>query len=87
MTKKILTAAAAAMLLAAPVTSASAQNPFLQPYDTKYEIPPFEKIKTSDFIPAIKAGIEEQKQNIASIEAELVEVQAQMKKYMEELGL
>ena len=67
MTKKILTAAAAAMLLAAPVTSASAQNPFLQPYDTKYEIPPFEKIKTSDFIPAIKAGIEEQKQNIASI--------------------
>ena len=31
--------------------------------------------------------IEEVKQNIANIEAELAEVQAQMKKYMEELGL
>jgi type I restriction enzyme M protein len=31
--------------------------------------------------------IDEVKQNIASIEAELAEVQAQMKKYMEELGL
>ena len=31
--------------------------------------------------------IDEVKQNIANIEAELVEVQAQMKKYMEELGL
>jgi type I restriction enzyme M protein len=31
--------------------------------------------------------IDEVRQNIASIEAELAEVQAQMKKYMEELGL
>ena len=31
--------------------------------------------------------IDEVKQNIASIEAELAEVQAQMKKYMEELGI
>ncbi len=31
--------------------------------------------------------IDEVKQNIANIEAELAEVQAQMKKYMEELGL
>ena len=32
-------------------------------------------------------NIDEVKQNIANIEAELAEVQAQMKKYMEELGL
>lgn len=47
----------------------SNSNPFLQPYSTKYNIPPFEQIKVSDFIPAIKAGIEEQKQNIFSITA------------------
>lgn len=34
-----------------------------------HEVPdtPFEDIRTSDFIPAIKAGIEEQKQNISNI--------------------
>ncbi|MCH5237599.1 MAG: M3 family metallopeptidase [Muribaculaceae bacterium] len=42
-------------------------NPFLKPYSGKYQIPPFNEIKTSDFIPAIKAGIEEQKQNIWAI--------------------
>lgn len=42
-------------------------NPFLKPYTTKYGIPPFEQIKNSDFIPAIKAGIEEQQQNINNI--------------------
>lgn len=44
-------------------------NPFLTPYTTKYQIPPFEDIRISDFIPAIKAGIEEQKQNMFSITA------------------
>ncbi len=47
----------------------NADNPFLKPYNTKYDIPPFEKIKTGDFIPAIKAGIEEQKQNLFAITA------------------
>ena len=44
-------------------------NPFLAPYTTKFQIPPFDQIKTSDFIPAIKAGIEQQKQNIWAITA------------------
>ncbi|MDE7180533.1 MAG: M3 family metallopeptidase [Muribaculaceae bacterium] len=58
----------AAMLLAAsPNAMAERQNPFLQPYDTKYEIAPFDRIETSDFIPAIKAGIEEQDQAIFNI--------------------
>lgn len=43
------------------------QNPFLTPYETKFQIPPFDKIQVSDFIPAIKAGIEQQKQNIWAI--------------------
>lgn len=68
MTKKFLSMAAACML-AAPVVTAVAENPFLAPYDTKYEIPPFEKISTADFIPAIKAGIEQQKQNLFAITA------------------
>ncbi len=69
MTKKsLLTLAASALMLAAPITNAMADtNPFLQPYNTQFEIPPFSEIKTSDFIPAIKAGIEEQKQNIFNI--------------------
>ena len=67
--KKTTILAAAAMLLAShtPQTMAERQNPFLQPYDTKYEIAPFHKIETSDFIPAIKAGIEEQDQAIFNI--------------------
>lgn len=67
---KTLTALAtgAVMLLATTQTAmAERQNPFLQPFDTKYEIAPFEKIETSDFIPAIKAGIEEQDQAINNI--------------------
>ncbi len=70
MKKNLLTAAALAAMLAAPTLPAMAQeheNPFLKPYTTKYEIPPFGDIKVSDFIPAIKAGIEEQKQNINTI--------------------
>lgn len=61
--------AAGAMLFASQSQTimAERQNPFLQPYDTKYEIAPFDKIETSDFIPAIKAGIAEQDQAIDNI--------------------
>lgn len=68
--KKILMIAAGAMMLAGGSGVATAQdteNPFLKPYTTKYGIPPYDKIKTSDFIPAIKAGIEEQNRNIDRI--------------------
>ncbi|MDE7403401.1 MAG: M3 family metallopeptidase [Muribaculaceae bacterium] len=60
----MFTSAMAAM--AAPAANA-AENPFLKPYDTKYEIAPFDKITTADFIPAIKAGIAEQDQNLLNI--------------------
>jgi peptidyl-dipeptidase len=64
--------AAAAILCSASIPGIMADNhtnPFLTPYTTKYQIPPFEDIRISDFIPAIKAGIEEQKQNMFSITA------------------
>ncbi len=67
--KKITLTAAVALALAAPSMSAMAEreNPFLKPYDTKYEIAPFDRIETSDFIPAIKAGIAEQDEAIMNI--------------------
>ncbi len=43
------------------------ENPFLKPYSTQFEIPPYSEIQTSDFIPAIKAGIKEQEENIQAI--------------------
>ncbi|MDE6010348.1 MAG: M3 family metallopeptidase [Muribaculaceae bacterium] len=60
--------AVAAILGTAAITSAMAhENPFLKPYATEFEIPPYSEIMTSDFIPAIKAGIEEQDRNIDAI--------------------
>lgn len=42
-------------------------NPFLTQWDTPYGIPPFDKIKTSDYIPAVQAGIEQQRKQIEAI--------------------
>ena len=47
--------------------SCNRQNPFLTEWDTPYGIPPYDKIKTSDYIPAIKAGIDEQTARIEAI--------------------
>lgn len=63
--KKLVTLAAAA-LIAAPSLMAR-ENPFLQPFQTQFEIPPYEQIQTGDFIPALKAGIAEQERNINRI--------------------
>lgn len=43
------------------------QNPFFQKYDTPFEVPPFDKIKTSDYLPAIKEGIKQQQAEIKKI--------------------
>ncbi len=53
----------------AAALTACHQNPFLQEWDTPYGIPPFDKIKTTDYIPAIKAGIEQQQAEIDAIVA------------------
>ena len=44
-------------------------NPFLAEYTTKYQIPPFDKIKYEHYMPALKAGIEQQNRQIADIVA------------------
>ena len=61
--KKIFSIAAIAIAM----TACSRTNPFLTEWDTPYGIPPFDKIQTSDYIPAIKAGIEEQNREIEAI--------------------
>ena len=43
------------------------ENPFMAPYTAKYEIPPFEKIKLSHYLPALEAGIAQQNKEIADI--------------------
>ena len=61
------------MLLAAlPAVNAkkmekSSKNPFLEPYNTKYDIPPFDKITYDDYLPAIEAAIAQQRQEINAI--------------------
>ncbi|MHC1703049.1 MAG: M3 family metallopeptidase [Tenuifilaceae bacterium] len=42
-------------------------NPFFSEYDTPYGVPPFDKIDTSHFIPAIVKGIAEQQAEINTI--------------------
>lgn len=42
-------------------------NPFLVQWDTPYGIPPFEKVKECHYIPAVKAGIEQQQAEIDAI--------------------
>lgn len=45
------------------------ENPFMSAYDTPYETPPFDKIEYDDYLPALKAGIEQKKAQIDSITA------------------
>lgn len=51
----------------AACTQTKSGNTLLEPWDTPYGIPPFEKIQLSDYIPAIKAGIEEQNKELEAI--------------------
>lgn len=70
---KFLKAATGSLLLAAVMTTPTEmnaqtrQNPFMVPYDTPYEIPPFDKIQYGDYMPAIERGIELQRKEIEAI--------------------
>ncbi len=60
--KKIFITAIAIM----SISACSQKNVFLSEWDTPYGIPPYDKIKISDYLPAIKEGI---KQHDVEIEA------------------
>lgn len=46
-----------------PVTD----NPFLIPFDTPFEVPPFDKIQNRHYLPAFREGIKEQEAEIQAI--------------------
>lgn len=52
---------------AAIMTSCNRTNPFLTEWDTPFGIPPFEQIQEKDYLPAIDAGIEQQRAEIEAI--------------------
>jgi len=49
------------------ISACNNANPFMQEWDTPYGTAPFSKIKISDYMPAFKAGIEQQKAEIQAI--------------------
>ncbi len=70
--RKLFLSITAACCLATVATGANKktvtrQNPFMAPYTTQYSIPPFNKISIADYLPAIKAGIEQQNEEINAI--------------------
>ena len=62
--RKLFTTMIAAACLSA---CTNRENPFLTDWNTPYGIPPFLEIQTDNYIPAIQAGIEQQKKEIEDI--------------------
>jgi peptidyl-dipeptidase Dcp len=62
--KKLLVAFGALVLM---ISCNNRQNPFFQEWDTPYGTAPFSQIKTSDYLPAFKEGIKQQKADIQAI--------------------
>ncbi len=58
---------ATALTLAA--CTSTHKNPFFTEWDTPYGIPPFDQITVDDYLPAVKAGIEQQQKEIDAITA------------------
>ena len=54
-------------MLSAAAASCNRNNPFLEEWNTPYGIPPFDEIQLSDYIPAVTAGIEQQKKELDAI--------------------
>jgi peptidyl-dipeptidase Dcp len=43
-----------AILMVFSMNLLAQENPFLKPYDTPFNVPPFEKIKVEHYLPAFK---------------------------------
>lgn len=62
--RKLFTTMIAAACLSA---CTNRENPFLTDWNTPYGIPPFQEIQVDNYIPAIQAGIEQQKKEVEDI--------------------
>ncbi|MCL6730966.1 M3 family metallopeptidase [Sphingomonas hankyongi] len=60
-------AGAATKKAAAPAATLSASNPFAKPSALALEAPDFSKIKDSDYLPALLAGMAEQKREVTAV--------------------
>lgn len=58
-------ASAISPLPAAPPSESD--NPFLEPYGTPFDVPPFDRIRNEHFLPAIEEGIRREKVEVATI--------------------
>ena len=67
MFKPILTLAVSIVLPLASQGAGTRTNPFLEPYNTPFNIPPFEKIQYDDYLPALEQGIKDYKAEIDAI--------------------
>jgi peptidyl-dipeptidase Dcp len=47
--------------------ASSEGNPFFKEYQTPFQVPPFDKIETSDYMPAFKRGMKQHKKEIEAI--------------------
>ena len=57
----------ALMSSSAVAQTLSPTNPFAQPSTLPYQAPPFDRIKDADYLPALEAGMAEQRREIAAI--------------------
>ena len=48
-------------------TKTAMTNPFLKPYETPFEVPPFNEIEIEHYLPAVAEGIEQQQEEIEAI--------------------
>lgn len=66
-----VTLALAAALLAPAggldAAAAERENPLLSPYNTPFDIPPYDRIQAADFLPAVRQGIAEHNAEIKAI--------------------
>lgn len=71
MKKKVLTLMSVVALTAAVTMNScmsnERENPFLKPYETPHNIPPFAEITYDDYLPAFEQGVEEYKAEISAI--------------------
>lgn len=64
---KHLTLMAALTLSTLGGAAATRQNPLMQPFTTPYQIPPFEQIQYSDYMPALEKGLEISRNEVEAI--------------------